>query len=143
MFKVNYKDIRTTTTVTLLLTLLLTLHILVSLLLTLNIFHILLLCFFCWLWTDNYRPVRYSYHLWLLLVKKSGNSKKKTNMFRRLQIKVLSLPNIIPLFSPPNIGQSNLFFVRIYAQGVLTVFYGILIVLIVFSFQVCFINYIH
>ena len=41
MFKVNNKEARTTSTVTLFLTLSLTLRILVSLLLTLNIFHIL------------------------------------------------------------------------------------------------------
>ena len=41
MFKVNNKDGRTMSMVSLFLTLLLTIHILVSLLLTLNIFHIL------------------------------------------------------------------------------------------------------
>ena len=39
----------------------------------------------------------------------------------RLPIEVFFLPNI----SPPNIGPSNLFFVFIYAQGILTGFYGI------------------
>ena len=56
LFKVNKKDIRTKATVTLLLTLTLTLHILMSLFLTLNMFYILLLCFYWWLWTDNCRP---------------------------------------------------------------------------------------
>ena len=46
------------------------------------------------------------------------------NKFNRLQIEVFFLPNISP---PLNIGPSNLSFVRIYAQGVLTGFYGILI----------------
>ena len=41
MFKINNKEAKTTSTMSLFLTLSLTLHILVSLLLTLNIFHIL------------------------------------------------------------------------------------------------------
>ena len=41
MFKINNKEAKTTSTMSLFLTLPLTLHILVSLLLTLNIFHIL------------------------------------------------------------------------------------------------------
>ena len=35
------------------------------------------------------------------------------------------LPNIKPLVYKPNIGSSNLSFVRVYDQGVLTGFYGI------------------
>ena len=35
---------------------------------------------------------RYSYHLWLLVITKSG--KKKSNKFNRLQIEVFFLPNI-------------------------------------------------
>ena len=46
---------------------------------------------------------------------------KKSNKFNRFQIGVFFFPNI-----PPNIGPSNLPFVRIFAQGVLTGFYGIL-----------------
>ena len=60
---------------------------------------------------------------WLLqnLVKR-----KKSNKFNRLQIEVFFIPNIILSYiSPANIGPSNLPFVRIYAQGVLTVFYGV------------------
>ena len=46
----------------------------------------------------------------------------KFSKFNRLQIEVLFLPNI----NPPYIGPSNLSFVRIYVQGVLTGFYGML-----------------
>ena len=49
--------------------------------------------------------IRCSYHLWLLIIIKSGK-KKLISLF---------LPYIIP---PPNIDSSNLSFVRIYAQGV-------------------------
>ena len=62
----------------------------------------------------------YSDHLWLLVITKSGK-RKKSNKFTRLQIEVFFLPNISP---PPNIGPSNLSFVRIYAQGMLTGFYS-------------------
>ena len=50
--------------------------------------------------------------------------KKRKKKFNRLQIEVFFHPSICP---PPisNIGPSNLSFVRIYAQGVLTGFYGI------------------
>ena len=70
---------------------------------------------------------RYAYHLWLLVITKK--ERKKSNKFNRLQIEVLFLPNISPpvyinLPPPPNIDPSNLSFVRIYAQGVLTGFYG-------------------
>ena len=53
--------------------------------------------------------------------------KRKKSKFNRLQIEVFFLPIITPLpyISPPNIGPSNLSFARIYAQGVLTGFYGI------------------
>ena len=49
--------------------------------------------------------------------------RKKSNNFNRLQIEVFLHPNISP--PSPNIGRSNLSFVHIYAQGVLTGFYGI------------------
>ena len=49
--------------------------------------------------------------------------RKKSNKFNRLQIEVFFLPNIS---TPLNIDPSNLSYVRIYAQGVLTEFYGIL-----------------
>ena len=107
------KEIRTTITVTFLLKLSLTLHILVSLLLTFNFSHILLLCFYCQLWTDNCRLLRYSNHLWLLLVKKSENYKEKTNMFRRLLIEVFSFSNI-GLFFQLNISPLNLFCLYIF-----------------------------
>ena len=62
---------------------------------------------------------RYSYHLWLLVITKSG--KKESNKFSKFQIKVFFPPKVSP--PPPNIGPSNLSFLRIYAQGVLTGFY--------------------
>ena len=49
--------------------------------------------------------------------------RKKGKKFNRLQIEVFFLPNIS---TPLNIDPSNLSYVRIYAQGVLTEFYGIL-----------------
>ena len=51
---------------------------------------------------------------------------KKYNKSNRLQIKVFFLPNISPfVYKPPlNIGPSNLLLGRIYAQHVLTGFYG-------------------
>ena len=51
---------------------------------------------------------------------------RKKRKFNRLQIQAFFLPNIPrPPPSPSNIDPSNLFFVRIYAQGVLTRFYGL------------------
>ena len=61
---------------------------------------------------------RYSYHLWMLVIAKSGK-KKKNNKFNRLEIELFSLPNISPAYKiplPSNIGPSNLSFVHIYAQ---------------------------
>ena len=109
MFKVNNKEARTTPMFSLFLTLSLTVPILLSLLLFLNIFHIL--------HDVKYTEIRALY--W-----------KKKSKFNRLQIKMFFLPNIIrppPYVIPSNIGQSNLSFVRIYAQGVLTGIYGIAI----------------
>ena len=61
---------------------------------------------------------------------------KKKEKFNRLQSEVFcvflpeyELPPIPLSPPPPNIGPSNLFFVRIYAQGILTRFYGIYVVL--------------
>ena len=95
MFKFNNKETRAMSTVSLLLTILLTLGILVPLLLTLNLFYIY--------------------------------TGKKSNKFNRLQIEVFFVPNISPpVYKPsPNRGPSNLSFVRIYAQGVLTGIHGI------------------
>ena len=52
--------------------------------------------------------------------------RKESNKFNRLQIEVFFLPITSPhplsssrVYKPPNIGQSNLSFVRIYAQGLL------------------------
>ena len=72
---------------------------------------------------------RFSYHL-LLLVIKNVEKRKKSNKFNRLQIEVFFLPNIVPppptpYISSPNIGPTNSSFVCIYAQGVITGFYGI------------------
>ena len=51
---------------------------------------------------------------------------RKKRKFNRLQIQAFFLPNIPrPPPTPANIDPSNLFFVRIYAQGVLTRFYGL------------------
>ena len=79
----------------LLLTLSLTLRILVSLLLTLNIFH------------EIYR-----------------NTARKVISSTDCKLKCFSSRIEVPPVSP-NIDPSNLPFVRIYAQGVLTGFYGI------------------
>ena len=57
---------------------------------------------------------------------------KKKEKFNRLQSEVFCVfpPEYkLPPIPPLNIGPSNLFFVRIYAQGVLTRFYGIYLVL--------------
>ena len=93
MFKVNNKEARTTSTVSLFLTLLLTLRILVSLLLTLNIFHIL----------HDVKNAEIRSLYW------------KKRKFNKLQIEVFFLPNVRPLYiSPsPNVIPSNLSFVRI------------------------------
>ena len=71
---------------------------------------------------------RYSYHLWLLVVTKS-EKRKKSNKFNRLQIGVLFLLIISTPYiqDPKNIGPSNLYFVRINTQGVLSGFYDIII----------------
>ena len=58
------------------------------------------------------------YKLWLLVIIKSGKRKKR-DKFNRLQIESFFHPDI----NPPNIGPSNLFFDRLYTQGVLTEFY--------------------
>ena len=109
MSKFNNKEARTTSTVSLLLILSLTLRILVPLFLTLNIFHIL--------HDVKYAKIRTLY--W----------EKEKKVISLTDCKVFFLSNISPpsppYVSPSNIGQSNLSFVRMYDQGVLTEFYGI------------------
>ena len=108
MFKVNNKEARATSTLSLFLTLSLTLRILVSLLLTLNIFHILL----------NVKNAEYVLYngIHTLCCKRN-----------RLQTEVFFIPNISPpLHSHPNIGPSNFSFFLIYAQGVFTGFHVII-----------------
>ena len=107
MFTVNNKETRTTSTVSLFLTLSLTLRILMSLLLTLNVFYIF----------HDLENVEKRALYW-----KKGKKRK----FNRLQIEVPFLPSIsLPPPPPPNIGSLSFSFVRIYAQGVLTGFYRI------------------
>ena len=86
----------------------LTLRILVSLLLTLNIFHIL----------RNVKNAKVGALNWKKESKVSLTDCKLKCFSSRIWAPPLSLHK-----SPPNIGQSNLSFVRIYAQGVLTGFY--------------------
>ena len=74
----------------------------VSLLLTLNMFHVL--------YDELYSEER-----------------KESNKLNRFQIEVFFLPNLSPSLVPRNIGPSTLSFLSIYAQGVLTGFYGIVL----------------
>ena len=94
--------------VSLILTLSLTLHILASLLLTLNIFHIL----------HDVKNVKIYALCW----------KKERKVGLTGYRSVFSPEYKTHLYiSPPNIGPSNLSFVHIYAQGILTGFYGMYI----------------
>ena len=93
MFKVNNKEARTTSTVSLFLILSLTLRILVSLLLTLIVFHIL-------------QDVKNA------VIRALYWKKRKKSKFNRLQIEVFFLLNISPPhISPLNIASANLPFV--------------------------------
>ena len=105
MFKVNNKEARTTSTVSLFLSSSLTLCIQVSLLLTLNIFHIL----------HDEKIAEIPALYW---------KKERKVSLTDCKLKCFSSR----IFKPPplNIGPSNLSFVCMYAQGVLTGFYSIL-----------------
>ena len=121
MLKVNNKEERATSTVSLYSTLSLTLLILVSLLLTLNIFHIL----------GDVKNAKIPFLYWKKRKGRLADCKLKCFSFRISKIKprpphVYNSPPPPPPPPPPNIGPSNLSFVRIYAQGVLTGFYGIM-----------------
>ena len=116
MFKVNNKEARTTSMVSLYLTLSLTLRIMVSLMLTLNIFHIL----------HNVKNAK----IRALLVKKERNVTLSDCKLECISPKYISgciwASPTNPSPHPPNRGSSSLSFVRIYAQGVLTRFYRII-----------------
>ena len=64
-------------------------------------------------------------------------------MFRRFQIKAFFLPNISPPFFSPQCRAIKFVFCPYIRPGRINGIYDILIVLILFSFQVCFTNYIH